>query len=244
MADKIKKTLLQFLFELKKEHIFLFLVLICSFVLAVLPFLYCIITFYHWHCKVYSFIFLIPFFVILLLTIVANIFHKKYPKLINILMFFINIFIILIIQTIIGFVLLDYYCYANIESIGNEPKYYKIILQNFPQEKIIHFPIQIPANAKNVQLHSFTHHFFGSQELVLKFDTDKQYIQSELEKYKFKSKENTNHYAFSTMGGGKIQIKDFTLFVIDGNLDRWAKNYGIGVNKDFNQILYYYTNPD
>ena len=145
---------------------------------------------------------------------------------------------------LVAFMLFDYYCYKNLESIGDETKYYTTIIQNFPQDKTIHFPKQIPNEAKNVQLHSSTNYFFGSQEIVLKFDTDKQHIEKELKKYKFKSKENTNHYAFSTMGGEKIKIEDFTLFVIDGNLSRWAKNYGIGVNKEFNQIIYYYTNPD
>ncbi len=46
------------------------------------------------------------------------------------------------------------------------------------------------------------------------------------------------------MGGKNIKLDDFTLYVIDGGLDRRPKNYGIGVNKEFNLFLYYYTNPD
>ena len=40
------------------------------------------------------------------------------------------------------------------------------------------------------------------------------------------------------------EFKDVTFYVIDGKLERFGKNYGIGVDKDFTKIIYYYSNPD
>jgi len=237
------KQIRAFLIEIKNKHFFLFLAIIMSFILSFLPFMYCLLTYYLAY-KIIGYLFLLPFFTLLFFTTLAKVTHKKYPKTTNIITFIINTFIIIIVQIIIGALVILFSFEANIEHVGNNTKYYTKILQYFPQDKTIHFPKQIPNEAKNVQLYSEIFNFFGSQVIVLKFDIDEQYIQNELKRYKFKSKESTNHYAFSTMGGEKIKIKDFTLFVIDGNLDRWAKNYGIGVNKEFNQILYYYTNPD
>ncbi len=139
--------------EFIKDHIFIFISLLCSFFLALIPCLYCLITFYRWYCKLDGLKFLIPFFVMLLFTLIAKILHKKFPIIINISMFIINIFIICIIQVLVAFVLFDYYCSKNLETIGDETKYYKTILQNFPQDKTIHFPKKIPIEAKNVQLH-------------------------------------------------------------------------------------------
>lgn len=232
-----------FFIELRKKHIFLFVAIIISFILSFVPFFYCFLTFFLAY-KLVGYLFLLPFVILLFFNIIATKFYNKYQVITKILTFLINIFIIIVVQIIIGSIFLFLSYESNIASVGNNPKYYTKILEHFPREYIIQFPPKIPSNAKNVQLHSEIFSFLGSQEIVLKFDTDKRYIRSELEKYKFKSKENTNHYAFSTMGGGKIKIEDFTLFVIDGNLGRWARNYGIGVNKDFTQILYYYTNPD
>ena len=232
-----------FFIELRKKHIFLFIAIILSFIFSIIPFTYCFMTFFLEN-KLIAYLFLLPFIILLFFSILSTFLYEKYPKTATIISFIINAFIIFIIQIFIGsiFIILSYE--FNIESVSNNPKYYTNILKYFPQENIIQFPKRIPCNAKNVQLYSEIFSFFGSQEIVLKFDADKQYIENELKKYKFKSKETPQHYAFSTMGGENIKIDDFTLYVIDGGLDRWAKNYGIGVNKDFNQILYYYTNPD
>ena len=240
----MRKKYINYLIEFKNEHFFLFLTLICSFLLAIVPCIYCLVNFYYTYNKINGLYFLIPFFIVLFLAILVNFIHKKSPILINFIAFFVNIFIIFIIQVIVGYFYFSVLYENNINSIGCDLKYYSKILQYFPQDKIYHFPQKIPNNTKNVQLYSEICNFFGSQEIVLKFDADKQYIQNELKKYKFKSIENTDHYAFSTMGGRKIKVDNFKLYVINGNFDMWAKNYGIGVNKEFNQILYYYTNPD
>ena len=227
--------LLQKIFTLlKQEHKFLLSALILSFACAIIPCVYSIFTLFE--DKYLGFIFLVPFMITLLINIIAIKIYKYIPKITNVLTFILNSFIIVIIQIFLGLFVISFFALINEEYMSDKPEFYEEVITNFPKERIAHFPKHIPQNARNVQLHSGTHYFFGSQEIVLKFDTDKQYIQNELEKYKFKSKEDTNHYAFSTMGGGRIKIEDFTLFVIDGNLDRWAKNYGIGVNKDFNQI--------
>ena len=84
--------------------------------------------------------------------------------------------------------------------------------------------------------------FQGGQSIVIQFDTDKKYINDELKKYNFKSKEEPHHYVFDAMT--KNNISDFIFYVISGNLNRFGRNYGIGVNRDFNKIIYYYSNPD
>ena len=227
---------------LKQEHKFLLSALILSFVCAIIPCIYSLFILFEY--KYLGFIFLIPFMITLLINIIAIKIYKYIPKFTNVLTFLLNSFIILIVQILIGLFVLSFFALINEEYMSDKPEFYEEVITNFPEERIAHFPKHIPQNAQNVQLHSGTHYFFGSQEIVLKFDAGKQYIEKELKKYKFKSKETPQHYAFSTMGGENIKIDDFTLYVIDGGLDRWAKNYGIGVNKEFNQILYYYTNPD
>ena len=122
---------------------------------------------------------------------------------------------------------------------------YEEFLNYYPQEYVAHLPSQIPKSAQNVEIHASTGGFHAGQSLIIKFDTNKNYIENELKKYRFKSKENPQHYAFRTLtDNDRIKIDDFTFYVIDGTLDRFANNYGIGVNKSQNKIIYYYSNND
>ena len=88
-------------------------------------------------------------------------------------------------------------------------------------------------------------YWFGSDGFALKFDIDEEYIRKELGKYKFKYSSGPHEYVFSTMlEDAYNEFKDVTFYVIDGKLERFGKNYGIGVDKDFTKIIYYYSNPD
>jgi len=234
-----------FFYKLKNEHKFLFSALVISAVLSIASCIYCLI--YLYTDKYYGFIFLIPTLVMLFINYIAIYLYKYIPKLTKFITFILNIFIIVIVQILIGMFLLCLTEFINWDYIHDKPQYYQKVLSDYPKERIAHFPNEIPKEAKNVEMNADIFSFFGGQTIVLKFDIDRQYIENELKKYKFKSKENFYHYVFSAMITGdniKINKDDYTLYVISGDFDRFGKNYGIGVNKDFNQIIYYYSNPD
>ena len=235
--------ILKYSFKLKKEHKFLYLAIVLSFILSALPCLYCLIILFE--KKYASFIFFVPFIVVLLITIFATYIYKFIPKITKFITFVINFFFLIIIQLLCGFFLLSFISLANDEYMVDKPEFYEKVLVNFPEERVAHFPKHIPKNATNIEMNADLFSFFGSQGFIIKFGTDKNYINSELKKYKFKSQENPYHYVFSTLtDNGRIDISDFTFYVISGTLDRFGRNYGIGVNKDFSKIIYYYSNPD
>ena len=154
------------------------------------------------------------------------------------------------IYTIISFIALFLITFSLITFSDEQCNYddiacYEKFLNYYPQEYIAHFPSQIPKGTQNVEIYANTGGFHAGQSLIIKFDTNKNYIENELKKYSFKSKENPQHYAFRTLtDNDRIKINDFTFYVIDGTLDRFANNYGIGVNKSQNKIIYYYSNND
>ncbi len=231
-----------------KNHVFIFILLIISFLASLLAFLYCA-TISLKYCYT-GLIFFIPFVIILTSTaltakISSTNWHKFIKKLTSVIVFCFNAFIIFIAQICITFFFLAFAALCNDVDLLNKIENYEKNFSHFPQEMIVHFPKHIPGNAKNVQICSEPYSFQGSQTFVLKFDIDKEYIKNELKKYKFKYKESSEHYAFwAITDNHRIKIDDFTFYVIDGTFDRHAENHGIAVNKDFSQIIYYYSNPD
>ena len=239
----IFQKLLNFILKLKKEHVFLFYSLIISFILSFLPCLYCIITFFE--DKHYSFIFFIPFLLVLLTTYIAIYLYKYLPKITKILTLLINLFIIIFIQIFVGIYVLAFMVLINNDYMRDKPEFYEEVLTYFPEEKVAHFPKHIPQNAKNVEMDADMFSFQGGQSIIIKFDADKKYIENELKKHKFKSQETKRYYVFNTLtNNGRIKIDDFTFYVISGNFGQFGRNYGIGVNKNFDKIIYYYSNPD
>ena len=228
---------------LKQEHKFLLSALILSFVLAIIPCVYSIFILFE--DKYLGFIFLIPFMITLLINIIAIKIYKYIPKITNVLTFILNSFIIVIIQIFLGLFVLSFFALSNEEYMSDKPEFYEKVLAYYPEEKIAHFPPHIPKDAKNIEMDADMWSFQGGQGLIIKFDTNKNYIEKELKKHKFKSQESPQHYVFSTLtDNGRIKIDDFTFFVIDGDLDRFGKNYGIAANKNYDTIIYYYSNPD
>ena len=249
MSENMEKTIIKifinkiikFILNLKKEHKFLFLVTIISFILSAIPCLYCLIILFE--KKYASFIFFIPFLAVILTDIFATYVHKYIPKLTNFITFVTNSFIVIIIQIFFGIFILSFISLSNDEYMVDKPEFYEKVLAYFPEERVAHFPKHIPEDATNIEMDADLFSFFGSQGFIIKFDTNENYINNELKKYQFKSKETPYHYVFGTLSNN-IDISDFTFYVISGTLDRFGRNYGIGVNKNFNKIIYYYSNPD
>ncbi len=240
MKEKIKEFIIIF----KKEHKYLYWTIILSFILAILPFLYCLFTFFLKY-KLTGWIFLIPFFIILALSLLASYTYKYIPKITKFITFVLNTFIIVIFQMLIGILVLSFLYLHNESYMYDKPKYYEKVLELFLEERVAHFPKKIPAEATNIKMEADINYWFGSDGFALKFDIDEEYIRKELGKYKFKYSSGPNEYVFSTMlEDAYNEFKDVTFYVIDGKLERFGKNYGIGVDKDFTKIIYYYSNPD
>lgn len=251
---KIPFELLNIIRELKKNHPCLFWTCLISLIFGVLPFAYCLISF-EWKFKLLGLIFLIPLIITFLITGAAVRLFEYVPNLSRILSFILNTFVILFIQICIGLLFFYILMFADLDAKCNQIKHYKLALSNVDLSNTSHFPHKIPNEAKNAELKASTYSFFGSEDLYLKFDTNKEYIDKELKKYNFIkicnhdkcSDGSDNNYRYYS---GDIDIKDFTFYVINDkeheNLPEhsFPYHYGIGVNYNTNQILYYYENPD
>lgn len=238
IKELLKHIAVKFFEQIKKYNNFILFLFIISFGLALFFFLECFPTpQIKW--KLIAFLFFVPFLFIFLTT--RSKFQKGFP-------FFACLYVIaaICLQFIASFVLAIVIALSDTVYKEDKPQYYEEVLSTItPRGVTAHFPKKIPENAKNVQMRGSTLSFFGSQTMILKFDADKTYIENELKKHKFKSKENGDHTVFGALtANGEINLDDFTFYVIDGELERWGNNYGIGVNKDKTQIAYYYSNPD
>ena len=218
----------------KRDYSWLFRVCCISLILGILPFVYCLISF-EWKYKLFGFIFLLPVLLIFLISAVFVRMYKQASFLNRFLLVVLNSFVIIFIQIFFCFFILILLSTCDVEDKCNQIKYYKLALSKVDQSKTLHFPRSIP--------------------IYLKFDTSRKFIDNELKKYKFinvcKNGKCKNEKAVAyRYYSGDIDIQGFTFYVIN---DRESENlpehnfpyhYGIGVNYDTNQILYYYENPD
>ena len=157
MKEKIKEFIIIF----KKEHKYLYWTIILSFILAILPFLYCLFTFFLKY-KLTGWIFLIPFFVVLAISLLASYTHKYIPKITKFITFVLNSFIIVIFQMLIGIFVLSFLCLDNESYMFDKPKYYEKVLELFLEERVAHFPKKIPAEATNIKMKADTGSWFGN----------------------------------------------------------------------------------
>lgn len=101
-----------------------------------------------------------------------------------------------------------------------------------------------------MQLYQNTISIFGSEYITLKFNIDKSYIENELRKYKFIKIKKITPFNSPATDNYRINLDGFTLYIINDKDTENPKghefpyHYGIGVNKEFNQIVYYYTCRD
>ena len=143
------------------------------------------------------------------------------------------------------------YLYITAEpSEYTDPKNYQTIKEKIEkQDKLSHFPNNIPTEAKDIELFGFNSMPYGGEALMLSFSANKEYINNELKKYDFVNKndkigkEQKLYHVYKM--NDKFNEKDYTYFVIKNADNEQAPNIfpyynGIGVNKDKTRILYYY----
>lgn len=131
--------------------------------------------------------------------------------------------------------------------------YKKCLDTVFNNDKIRHFPKSIPAGAKSY-LYCYTADYEGQGELViLRLTTDKSYIQKELNSHTFLNAETkigtSQEIYFMPTENVEISNKELTFYVLkDKDNEVFYKTYfpyftGIGVDKNMENIVYYYIEP-
>lgn len=141
----------------------------------------------------------------------------------------------------------------NAEPVSKIKDYEKCLDIVLNKDKIRHFPKSIPTGAKSY-LYCYPADYEGQGELViLRLTTDKSYIQKELNSHTFLNSEipigtAQNIYNMPTETVG-ISKEDLTFYVLK-NADNkyYYKTYfpyftGIGVDKNMENIVYYYIDP-
>ena len=251
--NKIFYYILKFLKKSKiviEKHKFLTFANLTSIFLGLFPCVYGLLRFEPQN-KIPNLMYLIPIPVVYLVSLAAYFIFKKLPTISRIFSFLLNSTIIVIFQILFALIIFSFADSCDFNDKCNKVENYQVALQQYPTKRVAHFPDKIPPEATNIRISAETFSFFGSQSLYLVFDIDKQYIDNEIEKHSFV---NIMDYAkaskFYGFYNNDIDFSKYTFYVIN---DREHENlpghhfpyhYGIGVNKDSNQILYYYENPD
>ena len=232
----------KYFFTLAKEHKFLFVANAISILICFVSIL--ISVFNDIPLNIIYIIF--PVLLIISITFFALNLFKKSPITVKIVTSILNT-IFIIIQLIMCF--LSFYLLAfKIAStpIENTEHYEKALSSISWQEGVQHFPKNIPLNAKNIIFYKSTQPIFGSEEMTLKFTIDKTYIDNELKKHKYIHTEEPGSEDFYHKDLYN-KYDNFTLYVIDNSKNDTTAHryyYGIGINQDLNQVLYFYSNPD
>ena len=218
---------------------------VLSFILAFTPFLYSLIAFFPPSKLWGTWLFLIPFLCILFIFLIFFFLHKKFPIITNLIVVPIVLYIIFVVQICIGLILFSFLFCTNEEYKFDKPQYYEEVLEYFEKDKVAHFPKHIPESAKNIEMDGYYLSIFGSRSIFIKFDIEQSYIDRELKKYKFIKKDNANSNTFSYVSNhSNININDYDIYILNGELSRRGNCYGIGINKTKTQITYFYLDPD
>lgn len=156
------------------------------------------------------------------------------------------IFYFLVIGILMFFVIQNF----SFGKTYRQPKdYQKALNQIHSQNKIIHFPSEIPNDAENIQFYSSISE--NDEEIILlKLKTNNNYINKELSKYKFLNSDTAlgtpqKIYHMYT-DNNRIKIDGLTWYVINDDENRkfYQKYFpyysGVGINKNLDEILYYY----
>ena len=236
-----------------EEHIFLKRLLKVSFFLSVVPFLIFVFVF-DFEDKIYSFYFFKPLLFVAIVIFLASYFYNKSSAVIKNIAYAI-ITIIVFIQVFWNMWFSMLCCLQMANKVYDNPKDYTKALSTIGwQERIAHFPQQLPNNALNVEIFKDSQSVFGSEAITLKFTIDSEYIENELKKYKYVDIKNYSSYnseqPFIESDNGRIKIDGCKLYVINDREHEkleghhFPYSYGFCIFKDKNQIIYYYTNPD
>lgn len=179
---------------------------------------------------------LVGIFIIYLFQILTNNKWKKFC--------YIASSIVLLVQ-IFGFYLLFSFHYISTHDNWYYKEYnniaeYKTAKKELDCQKCIkHFPKEIPLNAKNIKFSQHKSYWWGSEDIFLKFETNKEYMENEIKKY---SKNKINNYYPQQIF--PFDVSDFEFYAIFYKIGRFLKEGGVGINNKNNTILYYYNNPD
>ena len=168
---------------------------------------------------------------------------------------FIYVYIVQFIVCGILTVVISFIMTIEIDSVR---MYKSALKQTKCEECIQHFPKHIPWSSKNVKFHKSKHPFFGSIDILLSFEINKKYIDSELAKYKFVKTEGpfddaiqydylvghivTCRKDIPIQGTKNYIIKSSAFNKEDPFQGPYA--YGMLVDELNNKITYYYTVPD
>ena len=163
-------------------------------------------------------------------------------------------FISVVILILLAFAAIKYILWSMSPTIYKKPKYYKAVKEQIvEQNKIKHFPEEIPADATEVQFLGYTQMPYDGEMLLLNFKTNKTYIDNELKKNEFWNKNDKlgqkQDIYFVPKVTKDFKEQDYTYYVIkdDDNKNYYKKYFpyfsGIGISKDANKILYYYIFP-
>lgn len=159
----------------------------------------------------------------------------------------IGLIIIILTIFVLVFIFVKITNNSNISDV--EKNYQKSLKYITNQSGVKHFPEKIPEDARNITIYKNAG-YFGSEKIYLKFITNKQYIQNELSKYDFveveKPEERNRNLEFLSLSPGNISLYTYNLYIIKKgcNERRRCFSYGIAVNNELNEILYYYSSPD
>jgi len=184
-----------------------------------------------------------PAIVVTLIYFIGQKTTEKYPKLTKILTAILNTAIIIFVQLFIcGLMTL---LFANIdERAVTEVKDYHHALSSIGwQDRVSHFPKEIPPKAENTILRKYSNNWFGSEGIHLSFEISDEYIKKELLKYKFQKIEgpykNSSNYEYLFRTLDDIEIHDYKVYYI-----KIEKDYVNGIAVRYNRILYFYSYPD
>lgn len=241
----------------------MFLSIIISFLLGIVSYVIINNILYFFIPVLFTFIILIIYFFVSL----KNSIISKY-----IALFFYIILLIFQIRLLYIYLLTSIFInFSTQELIYNNPaEYEKAKISISHQERIKHFPSQIPQKAYNIELYKTENKWFGSEAISLQFSINKDYTENEINKHKYIAVEKLDElsniqkiikeyktednkpiiHEFDAMmtNNGSIKINNYTFYIIN---DKFSENnsgffyhYGIGINDKGNRIIYYYTCPD
>ena len=168
--------------------------------------------------------------------------------------FFITLLILLIISGV--FILFAIYLFLNSHTVyKNIRNYNKCIESEYYQERIKHFPKTIPDNVYEAKLYCCPSRFeYDGASILLKLKVDKEYIKNEISTHKFSNaktpvgtRQKIYHMPSEIVG---IERDKLTYFVLndESNYNEGEEYFpyftGIGIDKNYEYIMYYYIRPD
>jgi len=139
-------------------------------------------------------------------------------------------------------------------KIYKNPKDYQMMKARMvEQDKIKHFPDEIPADATEIQFFAYTQMPYDGELLLLNFKTNKKFIENELKKNEFWNKNDKlgqkQSIYFTTNLLENFNEQDYTYYAIQGNYtnerlkELFPGRTWLGIDIKHNKIIYYHRYP-